>query len=128
MSAWEKKLRPLARKKAPAFLVQKEWRAPRKRRRKEASIEEACRLVARAAGWESRKMNGMGFRDWPDRLFVPPRPPRRRRPFWVEFKRPGEEPTTSQWARIKDLRARGERVHICDSVPGFRAVLEAENG
>lgn len=110
----------------------KEFRLPPARRRrrkgrKEASIEESCRLIAKGMGWLSRKMNGMGFRDWPDRLFIPTRGPGRRRPFWVEFKRMGEEPTPAQCLRIEDLRSRGERVYVCDNVPGFKGIIKAEH-
>lgn len=102
-------------------------RRRRRRGRREASIEESCRLVAKNLGWESRKMNGLGFRDWPDRLFIPPRPVKpMRRAFWVEFKRLGEEPTPAQGKRIEDLRRRGERVYVCDNVPGFKSIIRAE--
>jgi hypothetical protein len=134
---------------AGAVVWGKPGRAPRRRRRgqKESGIEEGCRLLALAEGWVSRKMNGLGFRDWPDRLFVPPeRRPRRdargardgmerdamveraarRRPFWVEFKKPGEEPTPSQWKMIRTLRARGERVYVCHSKQEFTSAFETE--
>ena len=106
---WMRKIKPLPL--APAFSSA----APRVRksraRRREGSIEETCRQSALALGWASRKMNGLGFRSWPDRFFIPPvvgnkalrafsrgnvaqmsarleaHQVQKRRGFWVEFKR-----------------------------------------
>lgn len=111
----------------------KGWRAPRRRRRREASIEEACRLDALALGWVSRKMNGFGFNAWPDRLFLPPRVRKgaqygkRRQRFWVEFKREGEEPTTNQSDIHQDLYERGEEVHVCQTRAEFTRILNAHH-
>lgn len=102
------------------------WRRPRRRQQLEGSIEESCRKYAQERGWDSRKMNGLGFRDWPDRFFIPPvvrRSKQRRGSFWVEFKRPGEEPTTSQAEKIRLLRARGETVYVLDNRDDFIKVL-----
>lgn len=113
----------------------------RKHERSEKSIEQACVRMAKAANWESRKMNGLGFRDWPDRLFIPPpfknfrstygaatsRVLPKGERFWVEFKRKGGEPTPSQWKRINDLRARGECVNVIDNVEIFKEVLREQS-
>lgn len=100
------------------------WKRPKKKKVLESAIENDCRDYAHARGWLSRKMNGLGFRSWPDRLFVPRKMKRRENPFvlspfWVEFKRPGEEPTPDQARMIKDLRARGETVHVFDNKQDF---------
>lgn len=123
---------------------------PSKRRRKklERTVEGRCDDHAKARGWTSRKMNGLGFRSWPDRLFIPPPVPQkklnfpggrnaaqqsvRRDPrnaqkmqrFWVEFKREGEEPTPAQKQIHRDLRARGEAVHVVDNFGAFLAHLD----
>lgn len=57
-----------------------------------------------------RKMNGYGFRSWPDRLYL----------FddeieiWIEYKRPGEEPSPGQRELHKRLRNQGRTVFVCD--------------
>lgn len=103
----------------------------------EDAIEEVCRQLAAAVGWGSRKMNGLGFRSWPDRLFLPPKSPiriggRRRAPlgrrFWVEFKKPGEESTEDQTRMQNDLRERGESVYTdISSKQDFLKVLGYES-
>lgn len=101
---------------------------PRKRKL-ERNVEDRAVRHAKERGWVARKMNGLGFRSWPDRLFLPPHSERRHhllvRAFWVEFKRPGEEPTPDQARVHRDLRARGEVVHVCDSFDAFVEVFAA---
>lgn len=109
----------------------------RKKKILESNVEGRSVRHAKERGWTSRKMNGLGFRSWPDRLFLPPRGTTRdreaagysvaslRHPFWVEFKRPGKEPTPDQARLHRDLRARGEVVHVCDSFESFRKVFDA---
>ncbi len=88
----------------------------------ERVIEARCLRHAKRLGWTSRKMNGLGFRAWPDRLLIPPR--RSRLPvLWIEFKRVGEHPTPLQRKLHKDLRARGQRVHVIDNLQEFVRVL-----
>lgn len=103
----------------------KGFRRPPRRERLESSIEESCRQAAKDRGWESRKMNGFGFRSWPDRFFLAPRG-RIGRSFWVEFKKPGEGPTPDQERFIKELRARGENVYVLDNRDDFLKVLTYE--
>jgi hypothetical protein len=92
---------------------------------KESVIEERCRQIALKAGWVSRKMNGFGFRSWPDRLFIPPDQTIKAgcEAFWVEFKRPKELPTPDQERVIEDLGKRGEKVFVCDSVEDFKNII-----
>lgn len=102
----------------------------KKKVRLEKDIEKDCRGIALEFGWISRKMNGLGYRSWPDRLFIPPIKKFRhdhRNTFWVEFKRPGEVATPDQERMIKDLRKRGEKVYICDNVVDFKMILKDEN-
>lgn len=102
-------------------------RVLKQRRGREASIEQKGIDHAKARGWLARKMNGLGFRDWPDRLFIP----RVRRPaltrFWVEFKKLGAEPTPSQAKMHVDLRARGETVYVCDNFEAFLVIFNRHN-
>ncbi len=94
------------------------------RSEQEYKIEDRCVKHAKDHRWASRKMNGLGFRDWPDRLFIPPKGNRTRRPFWVEFKRVGEDATESQANMHADLRSRGETVYMCDNLKDFSAILD----
>jgi len=74
------------------------------------------------------KLNLIGNRGWPDRLFI----------FangvtvWVEFKRQGEEPEPLQWSRVRTLLRKGHHVYYVDSAKSAIAILEAtslhENG
>jgi hypothetical protein len=111
-------------------------RVPARRKQLESSIEGSCRDHAHERGWTSRKMNGLGFNSWPDRIFIArvrPRGMRRalrlleRRTFWVEFKRPGEVPTAGQWRMIRDLRSRGETVYVIDNREDFIKVFNEHN-
>jgi hypothetical protein len=94
----------------------------------ESYIEDTSRDHASSHGWVSRKMNGLGFNSWPDRLFIPPKKTRFGNKFWVEFKRLGEVPTPAQANMIKDLRDRGETVYVIDNVADFKRVLQREIG
>lgn len=60
----------------------------------------------------TRKMNGSGNRDWPDRLVIlgDATPP-----FFIEFKRPGEKPRPSQQFFINLLREAGMLVFVVQS-------------
>lgn len=107
-----------------------------KPRQKESSIEESCRKYAHDRGWTSRKMNGLGFRSWPDRFFIPRKMPGKPTRgvlgtltyrFWVEFKRPGEESTPDQKRMQKDLRERGEIVYECDNKKDFIEIFNRHN-
>ena len=89
----------------------------------ERVIEARCLRHAKRLGWTSRKMNGLGFRAWPDRLFIPPNEIPDRVMFFVEFKRVGERPTPLQRAVHTNLRARGQAVFIIDSLEEFEDVL-----
>src|SRR5258706_8557278 len=104
-------------RKPKRYLVssKSKWRKPGTSP-KESSLEEWCRKYAHDRGWTSRKMNGLGFRSWPDRFFIPPclsavkwaKMKGYRNVFWVEFKRLGKPSTPDQKRMQKDLRARGE--------------------
>lgn len=66
-----------------------------------------------------RKMNGMGMRSWPDRCFYVPGG----KPFFIEFKRVGEEPTKLQADTIADLRRDGYDVEVHDDVEQAKAAI-----
>jgi hypothetical protein len=95
----------------------------------ESAIEDACRLIAAEHGWLSRKMNGLGHRSWPDRLFIqPPTLIGGGDDFWVEFKRPDVDVTPDQKRMISNLKARGQKVYICHSTDEFRKILKRHHG
>lgn len=71
---------------------------------------------------DQRKMNGYGNRSWPDRMILLPKVPA----FFIEFKRPGEGPSPGQEQKIKELRALGKRVYICDDSEQAMVFCEAE--
>lgn len=83
----------------------------KKYRKREASVEKGTvRKAKEQLGIMSRKMNGLGFNSWPDRMFMVPR-----RPFFIEFKRVGEEPTPLQQDNHSWLRSLGYEVEVHDS-------------
>jgi hypothetical protein len=59
----------------------------------------------------SRKMNGMSFNAWPDRLFPIPDG----RPFFIEFKRAGGALTPLQTELHKQLHKNGYDVEVHDN-------------
>ena len=69
----------------------------------ESEIESAVVKYAKNSGWRVFKLNLMGNRGWPDRLFI------RNGPLFlfIEFKRPGIKPTKLQDFRLDQLRAMG---------------------
>lgn len=85
----------------------------RKRKPLESTIENAVVDYAKAPPRNCivRKMNGLGFRSWPDRLFITPKG----RHFYIEFKRDGEVPTAGQDDFIEGLVARGVDAVWCDN-------------
>jgi hypothetical protein len=59
-------------------------------------------------------MNGLGFRDWPDREVLKPGV---KRALWIEFKRLGEHLTEGQLVMQHRLRMElGQRVVTCYTV------------
>lgn len=79
--------------------------------RKESSIEKAFLRELKKLGLRSRKMNGNGFRAWPDRMILIPGGS----PVFIEFKRPGEKPTELQLENHKMLTELNYPVYWTDS-------------
>lgn len=75
-------------------------RVVRKRKVREASIEDGVVRWAKEQGIKSRKMNGLGNASWPDRMFILPNGI----VAFIEFKRPGGEPTALQKDTIEELK------------------------
>lgn len=115
-----------------------------------AGVEMPVVRWALDRGIRSRKMNGMGSRSWPDRVFFLPGKNGEKkqtgpswwndialklphftpedgpdgRLFFIEFKRPGEEPTPLQWDTINSLRAAGFDVEVHDNAEEAIAALQ----
>lgn len=72
-----------------------------------------------------RKMNGLGFASWPDRLIIGPRG----FTMWIEFKRPEiGKLSPGQEAMFKEMGALGHEVHIfTDGALAAMAVRTALN-
>ncbi len=71
----------------------------------------AIRKIKRAyPQMQVRKLNGLGFRGWPDRLFILPGGV----VVFIEFKRVGGKLTRLQGQIIRELKELGQRVFVCD--------------
>lgn len=93
-------------------------RVARQVKRREASIEGACRKLAEECGFMLKKLTDkVGD---PDRVMFM----YGGRIALIEFKRPGEAPTPIQVHRAGELRALGFDVYTVDSVDEFRKILD----
>ncbi len=86
----------------------------------ESSHEKAGTEYAKAAGWTVYKVR-FGVRAAPDRLFAK----EGHGGYFVEWKKPGEEPTKQQQHRHKEMRKAGLRVVWFDDVEQFKAWIDA---
>lgn len=83
----------------------------------EIDVENTFKRKARAKGYMVRKMNGVGYRGWPDVLVEG----RDTEHFYIEFKRPGKyNPpekglSANQEEIIAKLKALNKRVLVTDS-------------
>lgn len=87
----------------------------------ERTIEN--RIVTHAKkqwGLVSRKMNGLGFNSWPDRMFLIPGG----KPLFMEVKRQGGTPTEGQAELHAMLRRLGYEVCVVDDVAQGLVILE----
>jgi len=90
----------------------------------EGKIEDRFVAYVHGAGGLTRKVNGMGFADWPDRVCLKPGVAA---PLWCELKRIGRRPTTSQRILHKRLRALGQKVVVCDTLEKAKAAYDAHS-
>ena len=79
----------------------------------EANVEEKAIRRAKARGFLYRKVQWIGRRGAPDRLFSRADTG----PFFVEFKKPGGTLDPHQVREIKRLRDAGFRVEVIDNIP-----------
>lgn len=94
----------------------------RREPRLEAGIEASVDGHAVEIGWLSRKLNGEGYRSWPDRMYVGPRRAR----FYIEYKRPGHEPTPLQDLMHAILRLAGETVYVVERTAQGKQIVDLE--
>lgn len=90
----------------------------------EKDIEKAIVKKAKAMGCLALKINGLGQRSWPDRLFIRPDG----HVIWIEVKRPGGVLSEGQKAMIDDLREHKQSVFVCYSVEDALALLQQSRG
>lgn len=81
-----------------------------KRKVLERTIEASVVKYAKDRGVEVVKLNGMGKQGLPDRMFLGPKG----RVLFIEFKRPGKEPTELQAHIHAKWDKLGHRVYVVD--------------
>lgn len=86
----------------------------------EKQIEAKVVKWAKFNGFFVLKINGLGQRSWPDRLFICP--PGQH--IWIEFKRPGGVLSEGQKTIIEGLQEAGATVHVCYDAPTAISILE----
>ncbi|EML1096328.1 TPA: VRR-NUC domain-containing protein [Pseudomonas aeruginosa] len=77
----------------------------------EADVERPAKEFAKKRGWFVVKLMRCDIDSMPDDLFH-----RRGVTMYIEFKRPGEQPSKKQRSRHRELRAHGIPVHVCDNL------------
>lgn len=88
----------------------------------EATIVKRGMDVARSLGWWVMKNHGSAYSlaGLPDVLCI-----KDGRAAWIEFKRPGEEPTRIQMHRMRELGSAGCRCTVARSAGEVKAFLES---
>lgn len=88
----------------------------------EKTIVAKGMAVAKSLGFYAVKMHGSQFSlaGLPDVLCI-----KEGRAYWIEFKRPGEEPTKIQQHRLRELIAAGCPSTVCRSAGDVMEFLES---
>ena len=84
----------------------------------ESQLEKKFLDWAKDSGWMVRKMAWPGYNGAPDRLVIG-----NGRVIFLEFKRPGKEPTELQWSQIKEIRKHLGTAEFVDDVETARKIL-----
>lgn len=87
----------------------------------ERTIEARVVNWALSQGWLHRKLNGVGARSWPDRMFISPAGS----VVFIEFKRVGEMPSAKQQNMIDNLREHNVKATYFDNSNAAIAYLQA---
>ena len=85
----------------------------------ESAIENPVVTRAEKAGYFVRKVQWVGRRSAPDRLFAR----KDRGQVYIEFKKPGDDARLSQKLEHDRMRAAGIEVHVCDSIDDAMRIL-----
>jgi hypothetical protein len=85
---------------------------------RESFVEKQICQYAKQLGWKTMKLNGMGFRSKPDRMFY-----QAGKVFFLEIKRPGEKPTKQQNYRLQRLMAEGFIADWTDNIEEGQAII-----
>lgn len=85
----------------------------------ERVVEGAVVKYAKGLGVLSYKLNGMGQRSWPDRMFL-----HEGCIMFVEFKRLGEKPTPKQTLNHEMLRNAGFNVKVVDNKEAGLSIIK----
>ena len=88
----------------------------------ESAIEARAVAKIKKLGVMSRKMNGMGYRGWPDRLFILPGG----KSVFIEFKRPGGTLTALQAHIHEELKAKDHVVWVCSNADAAYMIIKSE--
>lgn len=86
----------------------------------ERKIESELGRAVKALGGLYWKFVSPGMSGVPDRIVALPGG----RTLYVELKRPGEQPRPLQLKRHQELRDRGHRVYVIDSLEGVRSFIQ----
>lgn len=84
----------------------------------ERDIEGPAKAYAKKRGWFVAKLMRCDINSMPDDIFH-----RRGFTLYIEFKKPGEEPTTQQKKRHREIRKQGIPVHVVDNLEDAYAIL-----
>ena len=87
----------------------------------EKTIEAAVVNYAKKKGCLVRKMNGLGARSWPDRLFLGPSG----RCCWIEFKTPNGKLTPLQGQLHEKMFAMGHKIYVVRDVAFGKKLIDA---
>lgn len=85
---------------------------------REENIEGPCVAMAEKAGWWQKKVQWVGQKGAPDRVFI-----KDGRVVWVEFKKPDGEARLLQEIGHQEMLDHGGEVFVIDSVGVFRLVM-----
>lgn len=85
----------------------------------EKTIEESVVAHAKKRGCLIRKMNGLGARGWPDRMFL-----FAGRTLFIEFKKPGGAATPQQAAFHQQMMEKGFPVFVIDDIAAGKSLID----
>ena len=87
----------------------------------EIEVESRVCVFAQKLGWLHRKIQYVGKKNCPDRVFIHPK----HGILFIEFKRPGAVPRKTQLLEMDRLKKAGARVLVIDSIPMGEALFRS---